>query len=71
MILGEPAMVAQACNPSFWGDRDRKDHRLKSSQTKVLQTPSQPMVGCSGLGLSSQLCGEAEIRGSMVQASWA
>jgi hypothetical protein len=33
-------------------------------EQKVCKTPSQQMAGCGGVHVSSQLCEEAQIRGS-------
>jgi hypothetical protein len=59
-----PSVVAQAYNSNFSKGKDWKDHNSRPAQQNVRKTPSQPMAGCRGTCLSSQLCREAQIEGS-------
>jgi hypothetical protein len=48
--------VAQAYNPSYSGDRDQEHLGSRPAwATKVHETPSQPMAGCSGICYSSSM----------------
>jgi hypothetical protein len=58
--------VAYACNPSYLGSRDGEDQGSRPAVGKMFtRPPSQPMAGCGGTYLSSQLCGEVQIGESL------
>jgi hypothetical protein len=54
--------------PASSGGRDWDDHSLRLAVEKVCRSPSQPIGGCGGTLLSSQLCGKIN-RKIIVQAS--
>jgi hypothetical protein len=35
----EPALIAHACNPSYWGVRDQEDQGSKPAQANSLRDP--------------------------------
>jgi hypothetical protein len=67
----DSGIVAQACNPSYSGDRDGEDcgSRPKPRQ-KVLEIPSQPITELGGTRLSSQPLQESLIGGSSCRLAW-
>jgi hypothetical protein len=50
-------MVAQACNPSYFGGRDQKDHGLRPAEQIVHETLPQPVARQNCMCISSQLQG--------------